>query len=97
MNKKRIFAGLMFLVFAIALLSFACLVIVEAGHNCVGEDCPVCYQLSICESAVKYSFVGAVLAMLFAALRLFALSFSDCILQLRNCISLVFLKVKLSD
>ena len=47
----------------VALLSFFVIfssfyIVKEADHTCSGENCPICYQISMCESATK-SIAGA--------------------------------------
>ncbi len=50
----------------VAMLSFsiafsAFFVVKEANHDCCGDKCPICYQISMCESTLKtVAAVGAV-------------------------------------
>jgi len=72
-------------------------IIAEADHSCAGEDCPICYQLSVCEGFLKS-------ALLLAACSAAALITAQLIFGAELCshspasvLSPVDLKVKLSD
>lgn len=45
-NQKRISAGLLCVVFVLAMLVSSAFIIHEAGHSCIGEDCPVCQAIT---------------------------------------------------
>lgn len=50
--KNRILS-LLVLSVIIALLFSICFVIIEANHDCEGEDCQICHQIYICENLLK--------------------------------------------
>ena len=68
----------------------------EENHNCTGEDCPICYEISVCQETVrKLTFACAV----FAAILLLSVCIVLPVAQSRPavCHTLISLKVKLSD
>ncbi|KSV59207.1 hypothetical protein [Acetivibrio ethanolgignens] len=80
----------------VLLLSVACIA-VEADHDCQGEDCPICQQISICENILKnLALAGSATA--FGAVLLYILykaiqSYTENLQK----ITLVSLKVELLD
>ena len=74
MNKKRfVSTALVFALFFVMLLS-TIYIIAETEHDCVGDNCPVCSQISQCEntintvsSAVSIAAVAAVFAYILMA------------------------------
>ena len=69
----------------------------EANHDCVGENCQICYQISVCENTLK-TLSFAVFAAVFAAAFTYTLcrSISACA-DVTTIYTLVSLKVKLTD
>ncbi len=67
--KKRLLACLAALLAAVVFFS-ALYVVLEADHDCGGENCSICAQISACEDLLRQP--GACLAAL--ALTLFACS-----------------------
>lgn len=94
---SRMFAGVAAAVICVVLLFSTFFIAVEAGHTCIDNQCEICYQISHCEKAIK-SLVFAVLLVaalmvvpdLCEALR--GMCFAD-----RRKITLITLKVKLSN
>ena len=63
-QRKRIAAGLICAVLALAVLASSALIIHEAGHDCLGEDCPICHMIAM--SGRMLRLIGAaVLVLLF--------------------------------
>ena len=96
MGKKRLAACILTLVFVLAMLSSMAFIVLEAEHDCTGEDCPVCYQLSVCEHTLKLGLAAAVLTgtLLIGLILPFAARFAS---GVRLCLTPVTLKVKLSN
>lgn len=94
-KKNRIVAVLLAVMFFIVVLYSAAFVAAEADHDCVGENCPICYQISVCENALK-NLSLAVCAAVFAAALTYTLcrSITACADVIANY-TLVSLKVKL--
>lgn len=47
-QRKRIGAGLLCAGLILAVFVFSAFAALEAGHDCTGEDCPVCRLLTVC-------------------------------------------------
>ena len=69
MTKKfRFMTRLLAAVLAVVMLSSAVYLAVEADHDCSGDDCAICRQISICENLLKsLGLAGAAAAISAAA------------------------------
>ena len=96
-KKNRVLAVLLIAAVLFVMLSSACYIAIETNHDCVGEDCPICYQISVCEHTLK-SVGQAVLVVILAAF-IGTIMFSLPAFAKRPAYrtSLVSLKVKLSN
>ena len=96
-KQKRIAAALIAAAMLLVLLGAALFLIEEAGHDCIGEGCPVCLQMGICRNTLK-GFALALCALVFAAVVRRALYdyISAWVDVIPSC-TLVALKVKLSN
>ena len=98
MTKKLCFmTRLLAAVLAVVMLSSAIYLAVEANHDCSGDDCAICRQISICENLLKTLGLAGAAAAITAVL-----TYTMCraILPCTETIStltLVALKVKLSN
>lgn len=97
--KKRNRSLALLLAFAVcfAVLFSTFYIAAKVDHDCIIEDCPICYQISICENTLKY--LGYFAAAMATA---FALVFAAAILSRQPNThpkkpTLVTLKVKLSN
>ena len=98
MTKKKRIISLIVAVAVIFVMLYSVLYIAaEANHDCVGENCPICYQISVCENTLK-NLSLAVCAVAFAAAFTYTLcrSISACA-DVTPSYTLVSLKVKLTD
>ncbi len=69
-HQKRIGAGLLCVIFVLAMLVSSAFIIHEAGHDCTGEDCPICQAIAMNGQLLR--LIGAailVLASLLGILR----------------------------
>lgn len=64
-NKKRLIASGLALTVILVMLTSVCFIIAETNHSCIGEGCPICIGLSVCETALKA--LGCAAPGLFAA------------------------------
>ena len=98
MTKKLCFmTRLLVAVLAVVMLSSAIYLAVEANHDCSGEDCAICRQISICENLLKSLGLAGAAAAITAA---FTYTMCRAILPCAETIgtlTLVALKVKLSN
>ena len=97
MTKNRLIAILLAIIFIFVIPFSAFFIVENENHDCEGEDCSICYQISICENVLKT--VG-----LISALVAFVVLFGKCVFLLSSFTirlvcdsSLVKLKVKLSN
>ena len=96
-KKKRIISLVVAAAVFFVMLCSALFIAAEADHECVGENCPICYQINVCRNTLK-NLSLAVCAAAFAA----ALSYTLCrgvsvCTDYAQSYTLVSLKVKLSD
>ena len=98
MTKKLCFmTRLLAAVLAVVILSSAIYLAVEADHDCSSEDCAICRQISICENLLKSLGLAGAAAAITAA---FTYTMCRAILPCAETIgtlTLVALKVKLSN
>ena len=98
MTKKLCFmTRLLAAMLAVVMLSSAIYIAVEANHDCSGDDCAICRQISICENLLKSLGLAGAAAAITAA---FTYTMCRAILPCAETIgtlTLVALKVKLSN
>lgn len=63
-GKKPAAAGILALLLAACLLGSVLFLVLEAGHDCDGEDCRICAQMAACEEILR---VLSAVSALFAA------------------------------
>lgn len=98
MTKKKRIVSLVVAVAVIFVMLYSALYIAaETDHDCVGENCPICYQINACQNTLK-NLSLAVCAAVFAAAFTYTLcrSISACA-DVTPSYTLVSLKVKLTD
>ena len=67
-KKLRFLTGLLAATLAVVLLSSAVYLALASDHDCAGEDCAVCRQISACENLLKtLGLAGAAAAKTAAA------------------------------
>ena len=96
-KKKRIVAMLLAVTVLFVMLYSALFIAVETDHNCVGENCSVCYQINICRSALKNLSLAVCAAVLAAAFTYILCGSISACTYCAQGYTLVSLKVKLSD
>ena len=95
-KKKNLIISLVAVLAVFVMLFFIGFVVIAADHDCKGEDCPICYEISVCEHAIKSTWYAGTTAIMILLFTLFIVSI-DVYSQNTNNISLVTLKVKLSN
>ena len=98
MGKKRrataLALAVLFALFAALSLTF---VLVEAGHDCTGADCPICEQIALLSGTLRNAavivFVMMITAVTLAGFKRLSESFIDGY----RADTLVLLKTKLSN
>ena len=98
MTKKfRFMVRLLAVVLAVVMLSSAVYIAVEADHDCFGDDCAICRQISICENLLKSLGLAGAAAVFAAAVRYALCRVIPSCAEVVRTFTLVSLKVKLSD
>lgn len=98
MTKKLcIISRLLAAMLAAVMLSSAVYLAVEANHDCSGDDCAICRQISICENLLKSLGLAGAAAAITAVL-----TYTKCravlpCTEMSGTLTLVSLKVKLSN
>ena len=96
-KKSRLITGLLAAVLAAVMLSSAVYIAVEANHDCSGDDCAICRQISICENLLKsLGLAGAAAAISAAFTYTVCMPILPCT-ETIGTLTLVALKVKLSN
>lgn len=96
-GKKRILALITAFAVLFAMLFSVCFIAAEVGHDCVGDSCPVCQQISICENVLKTLGVLTAAAAVCSAVSYTDFAFALCAAKSLPVSTPVFLKVKLSN
>lgn len=95
-KRDRIFALLLALIVCSVVLLSSIFIIVEANHDCTGDQCPICCQMESCVNALRaLSCVSLVAAAVVLGCSFIAVL--PCYTGIRQVESLVTLKVKLSN
>ena len=98
MTKKfRFLTGLLAVVLAFVMLSSVAYIAAESDHDCTGVDCAICHQISVCENLLKSLGLAGAAAAISAA---FTYTVCRAILpcaEMNGTLTLVALKVKLSN
>lgn len=96
-KKLRFLAIMLIITVFISTFVFISYNVKETSHNCSGNDCSVCCQISICKDIVKNK-VNISAVTLFLLIQLFKdIIFSKNLIFIKGKETLVSLKVKLSD
>ena len=90
-------AGKRALLMVVLLLFSSAYVLLEAGHDCTGEDCPICVVFLTLEANLRALWLAAVLCALFAGLLRSTCKTGFCIRRAVLPFTPVSLHVKLSD
>ena len=96
-KKLRFLTRLLAATLAVVLLSSAVYLALASDHDCAGEDCAVCRQISACENLLKtLGLAGAAAAVSAAFTYTVCRAILPCA-ETSGTLTLVALKVKLSN
>ena len=96
-KQKKVVSALLALLLMLSLFFSVFFIAVEADHDCTGEDCPICCQIQNCENLLK-NMATVPAAVYLATGILFALYLCASYVNAPIYhITLVSLKVKLSN
>ncbi len=95
-NRSRVLSWIVLIVFSFVIFSSSLFIIAHAGHDCTGDDCSVCMELSECHKTLN-SFAAPAGGMLQLALVLIiaAVITKTLIKPCYDHITLISLKVEL--
>lgn len=96
-KRNRVLTVLLAAAVLFVMLSSAFYVAIEADHDCVGEDCPICCQISVCENMLKSVGLTVIILTLAAFISSIVFSMPSFAKKSTYNSSLVTLKVKLSN
>ena len=89
-----VIAAIIFFVMAVSL----CVIVVEAGHNCHGDCCPICKLITVCENNIKgISLIFVIVVTLMIALAVFRTLIGNIPKSGFKLLTPVSLKVKLTN
>lgn len=66
-RRKKIAAVLLIVTVLFFMLGSALFIAAEADHDCAGEGCPICHQISICRNTLKNLSIAVSVAAFAAA------------------------------
>ena len=96
-KRFRFLTGLLAAVLTVVMLSSAVYIAAEADHDCSGENCAICHQINVCENLLRVLGFAGVAAAITAA---FTYTLCKAVLpctETNGTLTLVSLKVKLSN
>lgn len=96
-NKKRAVAFLTVAVFVLVMLFSVVYIAAEADHDCVGSDCRICYQISVCQHTLRSILLIACSVLSTATIVCVLCRWISHTASSAIFCTLVSLKVKLSD
>lgn len=97
MNRPKQLVTILALLLALVMLFSAVYIVLEADHDCGGEDCLVCAQLRACEELLRNLLLTAVLLSAAGCLCALSRVIARAASRFVACHSLIALKVKLSN
>lgn len=96
-GKRRVFAAATCLVLLLVMFSSAAYIILEAHHDCAGENCPICHEIQICRQVLNTLGTASAGRPALAFFILFAFLLTCAPVRAATAVTLISLKVKLSD
>lgn len=98
MTKKiRFGAVILALMVVFVMLSSVSYIAAESHHDCVGDDCAICYHINVCENALKAAGYTVSFSVGAVALCCFAAAVVSIFNKVSDNTTLVSLKVKLTN
>lgn len=98
MTKKiRIMAAVMCFALMFVMFISSAYIIKEADHDCTGENCPVCHEIQVCRQILSTVGTAVVAAAVFVSTLVVLTALPAVHLRETVAVTLISLKVKLSD
>ena len=96
-GKRSVSAAVMCLVLLLALFTSAAYISREVHHTCTGDNCPICHEIQICQQILNTTGTGNTGAAGGLCPALFFLALVSVYFCRTTAVTLISLKVKLSD
>lgn len=96
-KKKRIVSLVLAVTVLFVVLYSTFYIAAEADHDCVGDNCPICYQIRVCQNTLKNVALAAHAAAFTTAVAYILCSVISACAEIKQSDTLVSLKVKLSN
>lgn len=96
-GKKRAFTSLIAVLIAFVMLSSVMFIAAESAHDCSGENCQICYQISVCENTLKQLSLAIIAVAIASALAYILIGVASSFIRLPVRTTLIILRVKLSN
>lgn len=96
-KRTRVISLLVAVLVLVVMLSSVLYIAHEADHDCVGEHCRICHQISICQNIVENLGFGVIAAAIAIALTYVLASLLTSAQAKSAMTTLITLKVKLSN
>ena len=96
MTKKH-WSAVLAAVLALVMLFSVLYIALEADHDCHGDDCAICVQISACMDLLRHLSLSLLAVAVSASLGLSARQSKEAVFCACHKLSLISLKVKLSD
>lgn len=96
-KKRRIAAMAMCLALLFAMFFSTAYIIRETNHNCTGENCPICHEIQICQQILNTVGTAVLGAAVFSFMPVFLITLTSAHRREAAAVTLISLKVKLSD
>jgi len=97
MTRRNRTAAILAAVLALILLFSALFIVLEADHDCHGENCRVCMQIRLCEGLLRQAAVFLAVMLAEGVLRALFRAGKAFLRRTAGAATLIKLKVKLSD
>ncbi len=97
MIKSKRLAAVLALLAALIMLFSVLFIAIEAGHDCCGDDCAICAQMRACEDLLRNLLPAAALLLSACCFRAPVDAFAGSECRFFYPLTLIALKVKLSD
>lgn len=96
-KKRRILAAAMCLALTLVMAASAAYIILEAHHHCTGDGCPVCREIQVCRQILTALGTAAPGAAVCRASAGRPVEAPRLLRRAAQAVTLISLKVKLSD
>lgn len=96
-KKRRITAAIMCIVLLLVIAFSALYIVTEVHHDCSGDSCPICHEIQVCRQVLNTVGTAAlVFVTCFSAVFILLTAFYV-YSSTAEAVTLISLKVKLSD